>query len=367
MDLGFDAAGIETLWQCEIDAKPRSVLAKHWPDAVRYTDVKTVKGADVKPVDIMTFVSPCQYLSVAVKRAGLAGKRSGLYHEAIRVIKEMRDATQNQYPRVAIWENVRGAFSSNDGADFHTALQALANIGAVDISWRLVNACNFGVPQRRMRVFVVATFGEERAGEVLSKPTRLLWHPPQSTEAGQETTGEVEDSAGIDSLDFDHGVSPTITSKWHKGNAGPAGDEVQNLVTYVKSKRAQNVDDYETWITDVPAPTLNLIDNTCDAFATVAIAYDGYNNKVSSTVHTTLRTGKDSGDGIFIPVDKSYKVRRLTPRECERLMGWPDDHTRYDDKGNELSDTARYKMCGNGIASPVAQWLGENIVEAYNA
>lgn len=377
MDLGFDAAGIETLWQCEIDAKPRSVLAKHWPNATRYTDVKTVKGDEVKPVDIITFGSPCQDLSVAGKRAGLAGGRSGLYHEAIRVIKEMRDATQNQYPRVAIWENVRGAFSSNDGADFHTALQALAGIGAVDVSWRLVNACNFGVPQRRMRVFVVATFGDERAGEILSKPTRLLWHPKQSTEPGQETTGETEDS--------------TRSNRTEQ--------------VYVKSKRAQNIDDYETWISDVPAPTLNTIDNTCDAFATVAIAYDEYNNKLTGSVHHTLRAGTKQSTGVLTetlaiteragkpgggkgilltteasptlqtgggqriaqPSGTTYKVRRLTPRECERLMGWPDDHTRYDDKGNELSDSARYKMCGNGIASPVAQWLGENIVQSYPA
>jgi DNA (cytosine-5)-methyltransferase 1 len=187
-----------------------------------------------------------------------------------------------------------------------------------------------------VRVFVVASFTEgASAGEILAKPTRLRWHPPQSGEEGQETTGEVEGSSRSGSTER----------------------------VYIKSKRAQNVDDYETWVSDVPAPTLNTIDNTCDAFATVAIAYDGYNNKVSSTVHTTLRTGKDSGDGIFIPVDKSYKVRRLTPVECERLMGWPDNHTKYDKDDNELSDSARYKMCGNGIAAPVAQWLCENIVQ----
>ena len=275
MDLGFDAAGIETLWQCEIDAKPRSVLAKHWPNATRYTDVKTVKGDEVKPVDIITFGSPCQDLSVAGKRAGLAGNRSGLYHEAIRVIKEMRDATQNQYPKVAIWENVRGALSSNEGKDFLAAIQAMASIGAVDISWRVVNACNFGVPQRRVRVFVVATFGEERAGEILSKPTRLLWHPQQGTETQQETTRETEEST-------------------RSGSEQPV---------YVKSRKASSVDDYETWVTDVPAPTLNVFENTGDVRATViipeAVAYDEYNGKLTDKIHHTLRAGTKQSTGVL--------------------------------------------------------------------
>jgi DNA (cytosine-5)-methyltransferase 1 len=195
IDLGFDAAGIETLWQCEINAQCRSVLAKHWPNATRYEDVSVVKGDEIKPVDIITFGSPCQDLSIAGKRAGFQdGTRSNLYFEAIRIIEEMRNATGNQYPRIAVWENVRGALSSRDGADFEAALQALADIGAVDISWRVVNTCHFGPPQRRVRVFVVADFRGECAGEVLAQPTRVLWNPSTSREAGKDSTGDSGES-----------------------------------------------------------------------------------------------------------------------------------------------------------------------------
>ena len=343
-DLGADAAGLRTLWQCEISDKPRSVLARHWPDATRYTDVQLVEGDKIAPVDVISFGSPCQDLSVAGKRAGLDGGRSGLFHQAIRIAKEMQDATAGEYPRFLVWENVRGAFSSNGGDDFRTVVEEMANLGAMDVSWRLVNACHFGVPQRRLRVFVVADLRGERAGEVLAQPTRLLWHPDQGNTPGQEATGETTEGAGV-----------------------------INEYVYTKGKRAQSVADNETWETGRPSPTLNLMDNSSETFATVlavteiAQAYDGYNMVLSDTTHHTLRTGRDSSDCIVLaePGDKvKYQVRRLTPLECERLMGWPDDHTRYDKDGNELSDSARYKMCGNGIAAPVAQWLCENLVKA---
>jgi len=365
-DLGADAAGIETLWQAEIDKKASSVLAKHWPDVTRYGDVKTVKGNEVKPVDIISFGSPCQDLSIAGKGAGLQGSRSGLFFEAIRIIKEMRDATQNQYPQIAIWENVRGALSSNEGKDFHAAIQALAKLGAVDISYRLVNACHFGVPQRRVRVFVVADFRGERAGEILAKPTRLLWHPQQSGEQEQETTGETEGSTGIQStVAFDeyNGSTNNIHHTLRAGTKQSTG-----VISYVKTRRAQDKNDYETWETDVPAPTLNIFDNTGSVRATVLAITEragkpggGKGLLLTKELSPTLNTG--GGQQIAKPEKETYTIRRLTPVECERLMGWPDDHTKYDKDGNELSDSARYKMCGNGIAAPVAQWLCENIVK----
>jgi DNA (cytosine-5)-methyltransferase 1 len=106
-DLGADAAGLETVWQCEINKQARSILAKHWPNVVRYEDVTEFKGDQVKPVDIISFGSPCQDLSIAGKGVGLAGERSGLFHQAIRIAKEMRDATNGEQPRFLIWENVR--------------------------------------------------------------------------------------------------------------------------------------------------------------------------------------------------------------------------------------------------------------------
>jgi DNA (cytosine-5)-methyltransferase 1 len=335
LDLGFDAAGIETLWQCEINAQCRSVLAKHWPDATRYTDVSDVKGNEVKPVDILTFGSPCQDLSVAGKRAGFQdGTRSNLYFEAIRIIEEMRHATDNQYPRFAVWENVRGALSSNGGNDFLAAIQALADIGAVDISWRVVNTCHFGPPQRRVRVFLVADFGGECAGEVLAQPARVCWHPPAIRGKGKETSTETEDSVAFD--EYNYSLGDRIHHALRAGTKQSTGV----LETFVKIIRSGARDTEgnlpaEVWRAEQVGPTLNVFDN-----------------------------GSESRATVIVPEDIAYRVRRLTPRECERLQGWTDDHTRWADTGKELSDSARYKMCGNGISAPVAQWLGENLVQA---
>lgn len=155
-----------------------------------YGDITKMNGAAVEPVDVITFGSPCQDLSVAGKRAGLAGERSGLFMEAVRVIKEMRSETNGRYPTFAIWENVPGAFSSNGGEDFRAVLEELARVAepgatiprppkgkwkhsgyiALDnasIAWRLFDAQYWGVPQRRKRIAVVVDFGGQRAGEIL--------------------------------------------------------------------------------------------------------------------------------------------------------------------------------------------------------
>lgn len=437
LDLGFDAAGIETLWQCELNAQARSVLAKHWPDATRYVDVASVDGAVVAPVDIITFGSPCQDLSIAGKRAGFQdGTRSNLYFEAIRIIKEMRDATENQYPRIAVWENVRGALSSNGGRDFLAAVEALADIGAVDISWRVVNTCYFGPPQRRVRVFVVADFGGERAGQVLSQPARVCWHPPTIGETGTETSGETEEgigggcwtagfcagnSAKAGSIGYQEEMSPTIRAGASGTNQTPTivttkeggwvttRDTAWAVTNHVGSGVDENFARANHLVYKNIANCLSTSNQRIDyETETFVLQYDGYNQKLETDgIHRTLRTGKDSGDFVaepvpasvarmrggkpgggkgplvkeemsltlatsndqtlFEPENATYRVRRLTPRECERLQGFPDDHTRWADNGKEISDSARYKMCGNGISAPVAQWLGENIVKAIEA
>jgi DNA (cytosine-5)-methyltransferase 1 len=379
-DLGADAAGLQTLWQCEINKQARSVLKKHWPDSVRYEDVREVKGDEIAPVDIISFGSPCQDLSVAGKRAGLSGERSGLFHEAIRIAREMRDATNGEQPRFLAWENVRGALSSNSGEDFAKALEEMAQLGAMDISWRLVNATSTGVPQRRVRIFVVADLGGECAGEVLSQPTRLLWNPSQSREKVEDTSQGIEESSESRGWQNSKSIASALTRRIGTGaddNFAQAGhlvfsEEVNeeahwsepdfnrlvsfgeyesdttastiqardykyptDLIVYTKGRRAQDSEDYETWDEKRPAPTLNAFENHNENRATVIVA-------------------------------SQHKVRRLTPRECERLMGWPDDHTRWADDGTELKDSARYRMIGNGIVAPVAQWLCENIVKAMN-
>lgn len=166
-DLGFDQAGYACRWQVEWDKHCQQVLAHHWPDVPKHGDVQTVSGYELEPVDVITYGSPCQDLSVAGKRAGLDGGRSSMFFESVRIFKEMRDATAGTFPRITIWENVPGALSSNNGEDFRTVLQSLDDIGALAQWWYVLDAQYFGVPQRRRRVFVISVFDPaiaERAG-----------------------------------------------------------------------------------------------------------------------------------------------------------------------------------------------------------
>jgi len=179
--------GIKPIWASEIIPHAVSVTKKHFPDMLHLGDLTQIDGGKIPPVDIITFGSPCQDLSVAGKRQGLAGARSSLFLEAIRIIEEMRCATENKYPKYALWENVPGALSSGKpkGSDFKAVIEAFtkteipmpvsekwANAGmvgsdGVSIAWRVLDAQYWGVPQRRRRIFLVASYGEQCPGEIL--------------------------------------------------------------------------------------------------------------------------------------------------------------------------------------------------------
>jgi len=162
-DLGCDAAGWDCQWQVEVDLACSSVLAKHWPDATRYQDVKDVSGSTVAPVNVVTFGFPCQDLSIAGRRAGLDGVKSGLFFEAVRIIKQMREATDGQYPNAVVVENVAGLLSADKGAAMGRCLDELAELGALGIEWRVFDANHFGVPQKRRRLFIVALWNPRTA------------------------------------------------------------------------------------------------------------------------------------------------------------------------------------------------------------
>ncbi len=240
-DLGFERAGFMTRWQVEIDPAASGVLAHHWPDVPRYADVCEVDGAAIEPVDVITFGSPCQDLSVAGQRRGLAGAHSGLYFEAIRIIREMRDATNGRRPAFALWENVPGAHSSLFGRDYGAALDALAECGALDIAWRILDSQYFGLAQRRRRVFTLADFGGERAGEILALADSLRGHPPPRRTAGQAiagTLGRVASGGGGHRLDLDsagayiveghgRGIANGLTARYANG---PDSDATDTLI-----------------------------------------------------------------------------------------------------------------------------------------
>ena len=540
----------------------------------------------------------------------MEGSRSNLFFEATRIIKEMRDATNGQYPRWAIWENVAGAFSSNKGEDFDAVLQEMVNIGGHHVEWHCMDAQFYGVPQRRRRVFVIACFDSailERGGEALlpvgegrrrntstrNKERKALAatlgesSDPSSGRLDQRIEPELPWAAGSTDDDV---LTTSVTSKWHKGSGGPSGSEHYNLVVepFVKVVRsgardAEGTLPAEVWRGNEVAPTLNVFDNTGESRATVVIAepmlidgtrvddvriyespvqtlaarmgtggnnvpmvavddqpvlmrqregkpgggkgpllsdtsltlagsndqvlfqpnaipiqdgreiekhqnglgvgnegdpsytldqtggqavaypiqgtiigrsdtagpqgrgvgedgdpmytldtisahgvavaytgtsfaqyaeglgtlkanggdlgggseslivetdiaptlrsggdggvpssrgehlvveaYDEYNDALGGHVHQALRAGTKQSTGILADM----VVRRLTPVECERLMGWPDNHTLYRADGTTNSDTTRYKMCGNGVASPVAEWIARHILGFHTA
>jgi DNA (cytosine-5)-methyltransferase 1 len=412
-DLGLERAGMETVFQCEWDKHCRAILDRHWPTVPKWDDVSTLTGAHILEhapvIDVVAWGSPCQDLSVAGKRAGLQGERSGLFHQGVRIIKELRELTNGKYPRVSIWENVAGALSSSDGADFGQVLYEMDEAGACFSEWRLLDAQYFGVPQRRRRVFVVSVFDPATAARC---PDPLL--PVCEGVRRDFATGAAEGEA----------VAGTVADR--------VGDGSEPL-TFTKAKRAQSVTDNETWVEGEPAPTLNAFD-VGDTRATAVVVeeplmldgrrvddvrvYDppvqtlqarmgtsgnnvpmiafshtqGLSAQPSETAWPTLRkegaghavaysiredakantfsaTELDKANALsalrpspqshhaqmFI-TESTMAVRRLTPIECERLMGWPDGWT------DGQADTHRYKQCGNGVASPVATWIGQQLI-----
>ena len=221
--LGGLISGITPLWASEIEPFPIRVTTKRLPQMKHYGDVSAQNGADLPPVDIITFGSPCQDMSVAGKRSGLDGERSSLFYQAVRIVKEMRCKTNGKYPRFVVWENVQGAFSSNKGEDFRAVLSSLCKIKREDyavpelpngkwdnagyimgedfsLAWRLFDAQYWGVPQRRKRIYLVADLDGGSAGKILFESEGVSGYTPQGSRSWQGTAGSAEESVGASSL-----------------------------------------------------------------------------------------------------------------------------------------------------------------------
>jgi DNA (cytosine-5)-methyltransferase 1 len=190
-DRGFDLAGMDCAWQVEQDPACLRVLSHHWPDVTKLSDVRLVNEKTVQPVDLICGGFPCQDLSVAGKRAGLSGERSGLWHEFHRILAELR-------PGWCVIENVPGLLSSNGGRDFAVILRGLVELG-YGVTWRVLDAQYFGVPQRRRRVFIVGSLGSGRSAEVLFEREGLFGDPPARSEAREGSTRKPAGCFGIDS------------------------------------------------------------------------------------------------------------------------------------------------------------------------
>ena len=244
--LGGLISGIEPLWCSEIEPFPIRVTTKRLPNVKHLGDVSTIDGGTITPVDIITFGSPCQDLSIAGRREGLNGSKSSLFYEAVRIVKEMRCKTNGKYPRFVVWENVPGAFSSNKGEDFKEVLKCLCEVKSADISipqppngkwknagsnmaddysiaWRVFDAQYWGVPQRRKRIYLVADFNGQCASKILFESESMCWNPKTSKilREGTTTNSEIGTRKTSNGLVFEnHGmdsrykgpidISPTI-------------------------------------------------------------------------------------------------------------------------------------------------------------
>lgn len=297
-------------WTSEIEPFPAAVVEQRWGHRnlgdMLQLDERTID--EQQPVDLLVGGTPCQSFSVAGRRQGLDDPRGNLALRYVQLAEYMQ-------PEWLVWENVPGVLSVNRGRDFGTFIGALADCGYA-LCWRVLDAQYFGVPQRRRRVFLVGHRRDwRRAAAVLLERESVQRHPPKSRSPGKVIACDPASITG------------TCSSKWHKGTGGPAGDEHYNLVAFTKAKRAQSSADDESWVPGVTAPTLNQFD-------------------VGDTRATTVVTSPP---------------RRLTPRECERLQGFPDDYTAIEYRGKPAADSPRYKAIGNSMAVPVMRWIGERI------
>lgn len=362
-------AGIRPVWASEIEPFPILVTTRRLPQLTHVGDVTTVNGADVDAVDVITFGSPCQDLSVAGKQAGLAGERSGLFFHAVRIIDQMRKATHGMFPRYAIWENVPGAFSSHKGSDFATVLTTLTRIvdpstpdmpvpeggwsyaGCVmgegfSLAWRVLDAQHFGLAQRRRRIYLVADFAGRSAPEILFEPASLPRNPESCGTQEQDHAHTPEASLGGRSSSvmlLDHhpqdsrltvnssGVVQTLTARM--GNSptnvpilldAPEERRVFGLNSIHQSRSGGGHYGYEAEV----SKTLDLKggEPTCNQGGMV-ILEPVY---AASKADYFTRTTKDQAGALLatdytdppMVASSSLRPRRLTPVECTRLQGF---------------------------------------------
>ena len=407
IDLAFERAGVETVLQAERDKWCNEVLARHWPQTARVDDVRGVTDTAVtaaqqlesnhrgEHVDLVYGGPPCQPFSVAGKRGGADDERDG-WPEFIRVVSVLR-------PRWIVAENVVGLVSLAQGRYFGRLIDQLVQLG-YGVAWRTLDAQFFGVPQRRRRVFLVGTndpggrAGSERAAQVLSLCEGCGGHPAPRGETGQGVAGTLGGGAGsrgwspdTDRMTF---VAAAISaSAGHHGHSSPRGDGSDNLVAQSVALRGRD-----------GGATAELGDNQANALRSsqgggdkgyvmaIRTAQTGSNGWGIGTDEQAYTLDGAQGQAVIAPPDIAWAlqadtyhhggypnqtmngdnghvlpmaaggVRRLTPRECNRLQGFPDDWDRWTADGREIADSHRYRMMGNAVCVPVVEWIARRLV-----
>lgn len=405
-------SGIRPVWAAEVEPYPIAVTRSRFPMMQHLGSVTEVHGDKVQPVDVITFGSPCQDLSVAGKRAGIHdGQRSNLFFEAIRIIKEMRAATNGRHPTFAVWENVPGAFSSNHGEDFRCVLEEFVKIrgggytvprpdkgkwrpageilgDGFSVAWRLLDAQYWGVPQRRKRIYLVADFAGGRAGEILFERTGLRGHPAAGGAPGQSAAADAARGTGrsrgveclnpwdgavmyaLDSMSSNSMKSSNPRSGFHEetvaktlqaGGVDPTCNQGGNVIVEpVYALQGNGIDRAETagcngrgWREDV-CYTLNTIDRPAICFK----AGQGAKARsigASETVTPTL--GSEAGGNSVPGVCYPQVARTLTAEaDASPCIDRGQNVVCYDARGN-----------GDGTRCPTLTGDHENRVTDYTA
>jgi DNA (cytosine-5)-methyltransferase 1 len=350
----------------EIDRFPSAVLAHHYPDTPNLGDMTKFQEWPDAAVDVLIGGTPCQSFSVAGLRAGLDDPRGSLLLVYLAIARRYR-------PRWVVWENVPGVLSVDGGRAFGSLLGGLAELG-YGFAYRVLDAQYFGLAQRRARVFVVGYLGDwRRAAAVLLEPESLSGHPAPRRQAGQGIAGSLAASlGGSDENDARDGRLVANTLNGNSGrmqvestclpitstgplshclNAGGMGRidyESETLIAH--SLRADGFDAGE--------------DGTGRGTPLIVQAFDwqsGGDSRGLDPKDAGGHTNSHANGGVMPAVMQQMSVRRLTPRECERLQGFPDDYTLIPYRGKPASDGPRYKALGNSMAVPVVRWIGRRM------
>ena len=473
-------SGITPVWASEVEPYPIAVTRSRFPRMRHLGDVTRVHGGEIEPVDVVTFGSPCQDMSVAGQRAGMkhaekgggGTTRSGLFYEAIRITKEMRGAANGQYPKFAVWENVPGAFTSNGGEDFRCVIEALAGVcdpgraiprpargkwshaGAVvgdgySIAWRVLDAQYWGVPQRRKRIYLVADFAGGRAGKILFDRDGLRGNPAPGGAPGEGAAADDAGSAGgsgdaerliyaLQGNGIDRAETAGCNGRgWREDTCYTLNTIDRPAVCYDARGNGNGAHcptltgDHEGRVTDYTAVAVyrnqKFGEYVADGTASTMLERDFKSGRDLVVEHHptygvdcrhaaldaqkthTLQAKANGGQSLNCTPcvltsgrpPRKYIIRRLTPLECCRLQGFPDGWgiPEHKDKLSDeeaafwqrvrdtcsviggktpkkystdaltrwynglCTDSAEYKMWGNGIALPCAQYVMEGVAD----
>jgi DNA (cytosine-5)-methyltransferase 1 len=352
----------------EIEKFPSQVLAHHYPDVPNLGDMTKYKEWVLsEPIDILVGGTPCQSFSVAGLRKGLDDPRGNLALTYVGILDKFR-------PKWCIWENVPGVLSSGGGRDFGSFLGALGEVG-YGWAYRVLDAQYFGVPQRRRRVFVVGCLGDwKSAAEVLFDSHSLSWNTKKGRKTRERVAYPIADSVGtlcardykgINSDDAAGGgklimtkkISPTLQTSCNDYSRAD-GFTMMVYENHPSDSRVEEMGDVCQTVTSswgTGGGNVPFVQNVAYGFEPGITKREGNPNRFTKEISPTLRA--EMGDNQ-VSMANSMAVRRLTPVECERLQGFPDNYTNIKEN---CPDGARYKALGNSMAVPVMRWIGERI------